>query len=382
MNWAPFLSLGLNAAMIILIGAALYYFSKKIFDKEKSFFGEMVKDNQSTEKRLLDELSRSRIESDNKLENMRNSINESLRNVQEDSMKNLEKIRATVEDKLQGTLEKKLTESFGIVSERLEQVYKGLGEMQSVAAGVGDLKKVLSNVKTRGVLGEFQLESILEQVMAPDQYIKNFKPRDGRGEVEFAILLPGKDKDEKGKIFLPVDSKFPVENYLKMVEAQENANKNEIDKYSKALENDIKNQAAKINEKYIYPPVTTDFALMFLPSESLFAEVVRRPGLIEKLQNDSRIVVSGPTTLWAILTSLQMGFRTLAIQKRSSEVWKILGAVKTEWAKYGEQLAKIHKKLDEASGAVSEAEKNLRKVEKNLRDVEVLPEEEARKLLE
>lgn len=351
-------------------------------EKRKALSEQLSSENLAIEKRILDELSRTKLENENKLENFRSSVVESLRIMKEDNEKSVEMIRTVVEEKLQGTLESKLTESFGLVSERLEQVYKGLGEMQTIAAGVGDLKKVLSNVKTRGVLGEVQLEKILEQVMAPEQYVRNFSPKGGGESVEFAVVLPGREQKEEEKIFLPIDAKFPIANYEKLIEAQEKGDKTEIEKYSKALDDDITAQSKKISIKYILPPLTTDFAILFLPVEGLFAEAVRKPGLIDKIQRENRVVIAGPTTLWAIMSSLQMGFRTLAIQKRSSEVWKILGAVKTEWTKYGDLLTKIHKKLDEASNVVTEAQSKTRTIGRKLREVQELPSGDSEKLLE
>ncbi len=344
--------------------------------------GQLTRENQATEKRILDELSRNKQENENKLENFRSAIGESFRIMREENEKSVEMIRTAVEEKLQGTLESKLTESFGLVSERLEQVYRGLGEMQTIAAGVGDLKKVLSNVKTRGVLGEVQLEKILEQVMAPDQYARNFSPGGSGESVEFAVILPGREEKGEEKVFLPIDAKFPIANYEKLLDAQEKGDKAEIEKYSKALDNDITAESKKIQIKYILPPLTTDFAVLFLPIEGLFAEAVRKPGLVDRIQRENRVVIAGPTTLWAIMSSLQMGFRTLAIQKRSSEVWKILGAVKTEWTKYGDLLLKIHKKLDEASNVVSEAQSKSRTIGRKLREVQELPSADSEKMLE
>lgn len=375
-------SLGLSAVSVLLLLVVLFKTFKKTSAENKSLFDSFLRENWASEKRLLDELSRSRQENDNKLENIRSSLGESLKVMREDNSKSIETIRTTVEEKLQGTLETKLTESFGLVSERLEQVYKGLGEMQTLASGVGDLKKVLSNVKTRGILGEVQLENILEQVMAPEQYVKNFSPKNGREAVEFAVLLPGRDETGEDNILLPIDAKFPLSNYQKLVEAQEKADKTEVDALSKALDADIMKSAKDIHDKYIFPPVTTDFALLFLPVEGLFAEIVRKPGLIEKIQRENHIVVAGPTTLWAILSSLQMGFRTLAIQKRSSEVWHLLSAVKTEWTKYNDVLNKIQNKLDEASNSVSEAEKRTRAIGRKLTKVQELPVKEADDVLE
>jgi len=307
-----------------------------------------------------------------RLEKMRLTVEEKLKSLQEDNSQKLEKMRETVDEKLHATLEKRLGESFKLVSERLELVHKGLGEMQSLAIGVGDLKKVLSNVKTRGILGEFQLGSILEQILAPEQYARNVATKKGsRENVEFAIILPGKD-DNGGVVYLPLDSKFPVENYHSLLEAYEHGDHAAMEEASKQLDATIKKCARDIRDKYLDPPGTTDFGIMFLPFEGLYAEVVKRTGLIEILQRDFKVIITGPTTLAAILNSLQMGFRTLAIEKRSSEVWTLLSAVKTEFGKFGDILEKTQKKLQEASNTIEDAAKKSRTIEKKLKNVQVL----------
>ncbi|MBI5075412.1 MAG: DNA recombination protein RmuC [Nitrospirae bacterium] len=307
-----------------------------------------------------------------RLEKMRLTVEEKLKSLQEDNSQKLEKMRQTVDEKLHATLEKRLGESFKLVSERLELVHKGLGEMQSLAIGVGDLKKVLSNVKTRGILGEFQLGSILEQILAPEQYAKNVATKKGsRENVEFAIILPGKD-DNGGVVYLPLDSKFPVENYHSLLEAYDHGDHATLEEASKQLEATIKKCARDIRDKYLDPPGTTDFGIMFLPFEGLYAEVVKRTGLIEILQREFKVIITGPTTLAAILNSLQMGFRTLAIEKRSSEVWTLLSAVKTEFGKFGDILEKTQKKLQEASNTIEDAAKKSRTIEKKLKNVQVL----------
>jgi DNA recombination protein RmuC len=286
-------------------------------------------------------------------------------------------MRETVDEKLHATLEKRLGESFKIVSERLEQVHKGLGEMQTLAVGVGDLKKVLSNVKTRGILGEIQLGNILEQILTPDQYAKNVATKKGsRENVEYAIKLPGRD-DSGEVVYLPLDSKFPLEHYHLLVDAYEHGDHAAIEKVTKLLENTIKKCAKDIRDKYLDPPNTTDFGIMFLPVEGLYAEVVRRPALFEVLQRDYKITIAGPTTLAAILNSLQMGFRTLAIEKRSSEVWMLLGAVKTEFGKFGAILERTHKQLQTASNTIEDAAKKSRTIERKLMNVQGLPSQEA-----
>jgi DNA recombination protein RmuC len=316
-----------------------------------------------------------------KLEAVRVTVEGKLQSMQIDNAKQLDQMRQTVDEKLQGTLEKRLGESFKQVSERLEQVHKGLGEMQTLATGVGDLKKVLTNVKTRGTWGEVQLGALLEQVLNPDQFATNVATKDGGERVEFAIKLPGQGADKDETVWLPIDAKFPVEDYQRLVEAQERADVEGVDVAGKQLENRVKTCASDICEKYLNPPKTTDFAILFLPIEGLFAEVIRRPGLTEIIQRECRVVIAGPTTLWSILNSLQMGFRTLAIQKRSSEVWNLLAAVKTEWTKYGDVLDAVQTKLHQASETIEKAKVRSRAVGRKLKDVQELPVGEATALL-
>ncbi len=306
-----------------------------------------------------------------RLEAMRQTIATQLRAIQEDNTRKLEQMRSTVDEKLQSTLEKRLGESFKQVSERLEQVYKGLGEMRNLATGVGDLKKVLTNVKTRGTWGEIRLSHILEQILTPDQYDVNVATKKNSNErVEFAIKLPGQDSDNQKVVWLPIDSKFPQEDYQRLLDAQEAADKELSERSIKNLAMRVKAEAKYIRDKYIDPPHTTDFGIMFLPVEGLYAEVLRQPGLCDTLQREFRIVITGPTTLAALLNSLQMGFRTLAIEKRSSEVWELLGVVKTEFGKFGDVLAKTKKKLKEASNTIGQAEVRTRAIERKLRKVE------------
>lgn len=316
------------------------------------------------------------------IKEVKDTIEKQLKEIREDNALQLNEMRKTVDEKLQTTLEKRLGESFKQVSERLEEVHKGLGEMQTIATGVGDLKKVLSNVKTRGVLGEYQLENILEQLLTPDQYSKNVATKKGsQANVEFAIKLPGKDSDEV--VWMPVDSKFPIENYQILLEAYEEGTKENIDSAIKNLLRSVESFAKDISSKYIDPPHTTDFAIMFLPVESLYAEILRHPGLFEKLQRQYRITVTGPTTLSALLNSLQMGFRTLAVQKRSSEVWKILEAVKTEFDKFSDQLDKVDKQLTVASKSLNDLRVTRTNVmSRKLKDVGTLDAKEVKTVLE
>jgi DNA recombination protein RmuC len=318
----------------------------------------------------LGELQR---QSEEKAELLRTTVEQKLDAVRNENAVKLEEMRKTVDEKLHDTLEKRLGESFKQVSDRLEQVHKGLGEMQSLATGVGDLKRVMTNVKTRGTWGEYQLGAILEQVLSPEQYEQNVATKSGSERVEFAIRLPGPDEDSSSVVYLPIDAKFPSEDYQRLLDAQEAADVDALAAAAKQLENAIKASARDICDKYIAPPATTDFGIMFLPTEGLYAEVIRRTGLVEFCQRDCRVVIAGPTTLAALLNSLQMGFRTLAIQKRSSEVWEILSAVKTEFGKFGDVLTRVKRKLEEASKTVDSAETRTRVMGKALRRVESMP---------
>jgi DNA recombination protein RmuC len=306
------------------------------------------------------------------LEGVRAIVDLRLKELQKDNAQQIDKMRATVDEKLQGTLEKRLGESFKLVSDRLEQVHQGLGAMRQLASDVGGLQKVLANVKTRGGWGEVQLGALLEQVLTPEQFARNVKIRDESGDhVEFAIKLPG---DENGApVWLPIDAKFPTEDYQRLLAAQEQGNAGAVDEAMKSLETQLKKCAKDICQKYINPPRTTDFALMFLPTEGLYAEAIRRVGLVEQVQRDCRVVFAGPTTLAALLNSLQMGFRTLAIQKRSSEVWNLLAGVKTEFGKFGDALSAAKEKLDQAARKMEDVDVRSRAITRKLRDVEELP---------
>lgn len=317
-----------------------------------------------------------------KLERIREVVEKQLNMLREDNDSKLEAMRKTVDEKLNQTLEKRLGESFKLVSERLEMVHKGLGEMQTLASGVGDLKRVLANVKTRGIWGEIQLENLLEQILTIEQYAKNVATKPGSSDrVEFAIKLPGRD-EEDSIVWLPIDAKFPQEDYQRLLEAQDQANTVLAEEAGKALENRIKNEAKAIANKYVCVPHTTEFAILFLPIEGLYAEVLRRPGLCDTIMRNYRIIIAGPTTLAALLNSLQMGFRTLAVEKHSSEVWSLLGAVKTEFGKFGDLLDKTHRKLQEASNSIDVAARKSRTIERKLKGVQELPREEAIGMLE
>jgi DNA recombination protein RmuC len=345
---------------------------------------ELLERAQEREERVLrEEMARGREEGANaakvqreeltkSLESVRSIVDLRLKQLQEDNSKQIDKMRATVDEKLQGTLEKRLGESFKLVSDRLEQVHQGLGAMQQLASDVGGLQKVLTNVRARGGWGEVQLGALLEQVLTPEQFARNVKTREESNEnVEFAIKLPGQENGTP--VWLPIDAKFPTEDYHRLLGAQEKGDLVAIDEAMKSLETQLKKCAKDICQKYINPPKTTDFALMFLPTEGLYAEAIRRVGLAEQVQRDCRVVFAGPTTLVALLNSLQMGFRTLAIQKRSSEVWNLLAGVKTEFGKFGETLSAVKEKIDQASRKMEDVDVRSRAITRKLRDVEELP---------
>ena len=316
------------------------------------------------------------------IKDVRETINNQLKDIRDDNTKQLDKMRNTVDEKLQKTLEKRIGESFKLVSERLEEVHKGLGEMQTIATGVGDLKKVLSNVKTKGVFGEYQLGNILEQILTPDQYENNVATNpDYNGSVEYAVKMPGKDTDST--LWLPIDSKFPTESYESLIDAYEVADKDAVDAARKQLIRAIDSFAKDISTKYISVPDTTDFAVMFLPIEGLFAEVLREPGIMETLREKYKIALTGPTTLSALLNSLQMGFRTLLVQERSSEVWNILAGVKSEFATFGTHLSKVQTQLKTASSSLDALQTTrTRAMERKLRDVDSIETDKAKDILD
>jgi DNA recombination protein RmuC len=326
------------------------------------------------------ELNRFSLGLDERFERLKLSVESRLTAIQVDNSAKLEEMRRTVDEKLHATLEQRLGQSFQMVSERLEQVHRGLGEMQTLAAGVGDLKRVLTNVKTRGTWGEVQLSALLEQLLTADQFSANVTTRPDTNErVDFAIRLPG--KGDGVVVWLPIDAKFPIEDYQRLLDAQDRCDPAAVEEAAKAIEMRLKSEARSIRDKYVSPPHTTDFALLYLPIEGLYAEALRRPGLAETLQRDFRVSLAGPTTLAALLNSLQMGFRTLAIEQRSAEVWAVLGAVKTEFGKFGEALAHTKKKLDEASNSISKAETRTRQLSRRLKEVEALPVGESENLI-
>ena len=317
-----------------------------------------------------------------RIEKVRQTLDERIKNLQQSNEQKLDQMRQTVDEKLQSTLEKRLTESFKRVSDNLEAVQRGLGEMQSLATGVGDLKRVLTNVKARGTWGEVQLGALLEEILTPDQFGKNVRTRDDtRDMVEYAVRLPGRDDDPESVVWLPIDAKFPQEDYLRVLEASESGDAETVEEGATALVRSLQTSAKDIHDKYLNPPKTTDFAIMFLPTEGLYAELLRKPGQVEELQRKYRVVVAGPTTLAALLNSLRMGFRTLAIEKRSSEVWKVLAAVKTEFGKFSDVLSKVKKQLDTASNTIDQTSVRTRAMARRLGSVEEMPPDQARELL-
>jgi DNA recombination protein RmuC len=346
--------------------------------------GELVRRLEIIDRSLRDEFSRNREEAGvasknqreelaRSLEGVRSIVDVRLRQLQDDNAKQIDKMRATVDEKLQGTLEKRLGESFKLVSDRLEQVHQGLGAMQQLASDVGGLQRVLTNVKTRGGWSEWQLGDLLEDMLPADRLAKNMKTRDDTDDrVEFAIKFPGKD-DNEVPVWLPIDAKFPMEHYERLAEAQEKADVTGVETATKVLETQLKRCAKDICEKYINPPKTTNFALLFLPSEGLYAEAIRRVGLVQNVQRDCRVTFVGPTTLAALLNSLQMGFQTLAIQKQSSQVWRLLAGVKTEFGKFGDALSAVRDKLDQAARKMDDVDVRSRKITKQLQKVEELP---------
>ena len=375
-----YLVIGLASGGVI---AALLFFALKKRGNSAAVQSELARRLEMLDRGLRDEFSRNREEGASiaksqreelgrSLESVRGIVDLRLKELQEDNARQIDKMRATVDEKLQGTLEKRLGESFKLVSDRLEQVHQGLGAMQQLASDVGGLQKVLANVKARGGWGEVQLGALLEQVLTPEQFARNVQTREDTAErVEYAIKLPG---DENGApVWLPIDAKFPTEDYHRFLAAQDRGDVDLVESAMRSLEAQLKKSAKDICAKYINPPRTTDFALMFLPTEGLYAEAIRRVGLVEQVQRDCRVVFAGPTTLAALLNSLQMGFRSLAIQKRSSEVWHRLAEVKTEFGKFGEALAAVKEKLDQASRHVDNVAVRSRAITKKLRDVEELP---------
>ena len=329
-------------------------------------------------KEINENLERMRTSNEKDLDRMRTSNEKSLERLRENNEKKLEEMRETVDEKLKASVEKRFNESFKSISTQLTQVYQGLGEMKNLATGVGDLKKVMEGVKTRGIYGEVQLGAIIEDTLNKSQYEENIITKQGSNDrVEFAVKMPGKEAD----VYLPIDSKFPVENYSRLIAAYDNGDKTEILNYQKALAVDVKEQAKKISSKYIDPPKTTDFGMMFVPTESLYAEIIRIPGLSDEIRQKYNITIASPSTLPVMLSGLLMGFRTVAIEKRSAEVWQTLGAVKTQFSKFSDLLEGVQKKLQESANKIESAKTTSRQIERKLKDVEELPESESVKLI-
>ena len=330
--------------------------------------------------KISGEFRENRKEISQNFETIQKSVNTSVKNLQDENTKKLEEMRETVDEKLKASVEKRFNESSKTISTQLTQVYQGLGEMKTLATGVGDLKKVMEGVKTRGIYGEVQLGSIIGDILSASQYEENIATKKGSSDrVEFAVKMPGKDEDNP--VYLPIDSKFPVENYSRLIAAYDNGDKAEIAKYQKALATDVKEQAKKISTKYLDPPMTTDIGMMFVPTESLYAEILRIPGLSDEIRQKYNISIASPSTLPVVLSGLLMGFRTVAIEKRSSEVWQTLGAVKSQFSKFGDLLAQTKKKLQETANKIGSAETTSRQIERKLKDVEALPETESVKLI-
>ena len=383
MNSLGYLIFGLIGGGILIAIIFLLSRRRTTSDDLLAKIGLLERAQERGERMLREEMTRGREENANaakwqreeltaSLESVRGIVDLRLQELQKDNAQQIERMRATVDEKLQGTLEKRLGESFKLVSERLEKVHQGLGAMQQLASDVGGLQRVLTNVKARGGWGEVQLGALLEQLLTPEQFDRNVQTRDESGErVDYAIKLPGEGNG--AAVWLPIDAKFPMEDYQRLITAQESGDSVLTDGAMKDLETQLRKSAKDICTKYINPPKTTDFALMFLPTEGLYAEAIRRVGLVEQIQRDCRVVFAGPTTLAALLNSLQMGFRTLAIQKRSSEVWNLLAGVKTEFAKFGDALSKVKDKLDQAASDMDKVAVRSRAITKKLRDVEELP---------
>ncbi len=364
--------LGVMGVIIILLLLVVIF---------KSIRPQEDKDYKVLEERLIrmeGEISKINPEIDRNFRENRKEISENLERLQNGNEKKLEEMRATVDEKLQASVEKRFNESFKSISAQLTQVYQGLGEMKSLATGVGDLKKVMEGVKTRGIYGEVQLGAIISDILSDGQYEENVITKAGSSDrVEFAVKMPGKDTD----VYLPIDSKFPVENYSRLIAAYDNGNKTDISTYQKALANDVKEQAKKIATKYLDPPSTTDFGMMFVPTESLYAEIIRIPGLSDEIRKKYNIAIAAPSTLPVMLSGLLMGFRTVAIEKRSSEVWQLLGAVKTQFGKFGDLLDGVQKKLQESANKIESAKTTSRQIERKLKEVEELPNAESVKMI-
>ena len=363
----------IGVIIILMLGAVMFRLSRPQGERNYKLLEERLI-------RMEGELAKINPAIDHNFRENRKEIAENLERLQVGNERKLEEMRETVDEKLKASVEKRFNESFRSISTQLTQVYQGLGEMRNLATGVGDLKKVMEGVKTRGIYGEVQLGAIIEDILNKSQYAENYATKKGSSDrVEFAIKMPGKDADSV--VYLPVDSKFPVENYSRLIAAYEAGEKAAIDKYSKALATDVKEQAKKISTKYLDPPMTTDFGIMFVPTESLYAEILRVPGLSDEIRQKYHVSITSPSTLPVALNGLLMGFKTVAIEKRSAEVWQTLGAVKTQFGKFGDLLEGVQKKLQESANKIESAKTTSRQIERKLRDVEELPEGESVKLI-
>ncbi len=383
---------GINLVLLLILilkkpknsGENIEKFAESIAENTKKLDERMIRIESEVDKltpKISSEFRDNRKEISENLQTIQKTVDSRVKNLQEENTKKLEEMRETVDEKLKASVEKRFNESFKTISGQLTQVYQGLGEMKSLATGVGDLKKVMEGVKTRGIYGEVQLGSIIEDILNASQYEENIATtkKNSADRVEFAIKMPG--KDDESTIYLPIDSKFPVENYSRLIAAYETGNKDEIDKFSKALAADVKEQAKKISTKYLDPPATTDFGIMFVPTESLYAEILRIPGLSDEVRQKHHVSITSPSTLPVALNGLLMGFKSVAIEKRSSEVWQVLGAVKSQFSKFGDLLDATHKKLIESANKIESAATTSRQIERKLKDVEALPEKSSTKLI-
>lgn len=375
----------LGAVIILLLLVLIFKKSSNSKDYDEAFKKldeRMIRIEAATDKlapKIEGEFRENRKEIAENLQNVQKTVDTRVKTLQEENTKKLEEMRETVDEKLKASVEKRFNESFKSISTQLTQVYQGLGEMKNLATGVGDLKKVMEGVKTRGIYGEVQLGSIISDILTKNQYEENIATKKGSSDrVEFAVKMPGKTDET---VFLPIDSKFPVENYSRLIAAYDEGSKEEIEKYRKALSIDVKEQAKKISTKYIDPPATTAFAMMFVPTESLYAEILRIPGLSDEIRQKYNISIASPSTLPVVLSGLLMGFRTVAIEQRSSEVWQVLGAVKTQFGKFGDLLDATKKKLMESANKIDSAAVTSRQIERKLKNVESLPEEDSIKMI-
>ncbi len=373
----------INLVLLIILLVKKTAVTNENSEELKAVLERLIRIESVTDKltpKIETEFRENRKEISGNLQNIQRTVDTRVKTLQDENTKKLEEMRETVDEKLKSSVEKRFNESFKAISGQLTQVYQGLGEMKNLATGVGDLKKVMEGVKTRGIYGEVQLGSIISDILNLSQYEENIATKKGSNDrVEFAIKMPGKDEDST--IYLPIDSKFPVENYSRLIAAYENGEKADIEKFTKALATDVKEQAKKISTKYLDPPATTDFGMMFVPTESLYAEILRIPGLTDEIRQKHHVSIASPSTLPVALNGLLMGFKSVAIEKRSSEVWQVLGAVKSQFSKFGDLLDATHKKLIESANKIEQASTTSRQIERKLKDVEALPDKTSTKLI-